>query len=1334
MQDHSDQADHVLRAYRYQLLHALQDWLDLALDETLLVEINEDHAVHSPQREEATQVKFSSAAPDPTPITLRSEGVVRTLVRFWETSGTADNAAAHLRILTNRTAGRERGAAFPDQQPGLIYWNAIRRVGDIAPLRTLLRDVLKDTSLGAWLASDPSDDAIRTRLLSKVKFVLGAPDDAALESTIRDQLGVLYLRKGHYEGTAGNAFPRLFDIVFKTASSPEPAARRLTAVDLHRAIEEAIPRMGAFMQAQLTHAPPVTGVSVTTLAVRAGLCERAATVREVAARTANEELIWLTGPNGVGKSTFAKLLARAQAGHWLVCDFRPFIGSEAGPGAIPVWRELMVALSGGPGPGGIILDDLSDRAIELLKNRLAGLASLARVRGMKLIITSNHQPSPTLLAELGASPAVVVHASYFTVGDVRDLVQHAPAPEADMIEGWAKLIHVSTIGGHPQLVAAKVANLRARGWPDAGLAEDIALPANAGVQASRDEARKRLLAELPPQGSARSVLERISAVYQCIEDQLVRELSSDAPAIQHPTDALLFLKGSWLEPLPDGGWRLSPLLSDLRAELDPDRARRWQQIAAVYWLKTKTLDARTLPLCFWNAYLGRHLLVLVKVTEAIMMLPQGEIQSAAAMLAPLALFRTDRSIFPDEPMISCQLRMLQVIVADGVENESSAAAAAERLLEEIDEVPSPEFRELMISLASKAVLSVERVWVPARLQLQYLERLEATVGRVMDGAFPQLKSSMEAMAEGLPSGANVPGLLLSGVFMRIRSSARLHEMMEALGALGAARRTELIRAVQAILQDLGTFMHNAWANEQTSGQDPAVTIDYYRRLRRLVSDWAMPDLEAELAIAESVILDEGLKQPEQSLDLIGAAITRFGSQPALVRQKSKVQAHLGRHDAAVTTLIEIEDKVQALAPFDRGLALRDGAVAAAKAARYEDALRLFQKADAAFAESPLRDGMRSGLIVEEALVLWQQGDRTAALRRAADALEAVAALDPAASRQEQRSHVAVRALIGLFDHDCEPYPKRSRPILAYGVSSELQEAGKPNPKELKPLHAFWPLLETIEADGGIDAGIAARSAEKKGACRFLTIEYELAKARYARALRSGNIDVAVASIPPALTLQRRVSEARASSVNLALHEVDASAVAPLDVASLLAGGAREALHHALVDIMLALALSNQWSPDSAAALQRSVSHHWQDDTLLSPLLQAASGIHDPDASMAAVIAFSLTTLRAEYELVPRDRVLRDLYWLYQAANGIGRRALEPAVVKALCAGWEHVLRDQGFLLKMPLRSAGEINRAMSGLRQGGMRMAPVLVEAAADASGFSISPQWKAFLEVLSAI
>jgi hypothetical protein len=483
------QADHVLRAYRYQLLHALQDWIDLRPDDELLLEIDEDHAVVSEQRAENTQIKFSATSGGARAISLRSAGVVQAVERYWDQSKGGTDPRPNLRFLTNSTAAREQGATFPEGQAGLNYWKEAARGGDLTTLRGLLAEIFKKSPLGVWLQSNPSDDDVRARLLRRVEFVLGASDDTILQNHIRERLGMLYLGKGHYETAADAALPMLLDRVFVTASSPDMKARRLTMGDLHRALEEALPRVGALIQAQLGQARPETGVGVTPLQLRPGLSDRSATVAGLKERAGVGIVVWLYGANGVGKSTLAKLMASSQGGTWLVCDFRPFLSDADSRGAIAVWRELMSALASGPPPDGIVLDDIGFRGIELLKSRIAGLAAASKIRGCKIVITSNHTPSPALLAEIGATPQAALEAPYFTVGEVRELVEQPATPEAKLIEGWANLIHVSTSGGHPLLVTAKIANLRARGWPDQALLEDLGAQANEGVKGTRTDAR-----------------------------------------------------------------------------------------------------------------------------------------------------------------------------------------------------------------------------------------------------------------------------------------------------------------------------------------------------------------------------------------------------------------------------------------------------------------------------------------------------------------------------------------------------------------------------------------------------------------------------------------------------------------------------------------------------------------------------------------------------------------------------------------------------------------------------------------------------------------------------
>ena len=1172
--------------------------------------------------------------------------------------------------------------------------------------------------------------------MERVDFVLGAPDDATLQSHIRERLGMLYLAKGHYETTANTALPMLLDRVFGAASSPDIKARRLTTADLHRALEEAIPRMGALVHAQLAQMRPETGVAVTALELRSGLSGRATTIAELMGRVVDAGIVWLYGANGVGKSTPAKLMATVLGGSWLVCDFRPYLADPDSRGAVAVWHELISALASGPQPDGIILDDIGSRSIELLKSRLAGLAAASKIRGARIIITSNHAPSSALLTEIGSTPQAALDAPYFTVAEVAELVRLHVSPAAKLVDGWAKLIHVSTSGGHPLLVTAKIANLRARNWPHEALLKDLGTQTNEGVKGTRIEARKRLLAELSTQTSARAVLERVSTVFQSFEDGLVHNLCHDPPAVQHPSDALVLLKGSWLEPLSDGGWRLSPLLSDLSADVPAEQAKRWQKIAAVYWLSKGSLDARTLPLCFWNAYLGRHLPVLLRLGQVIMTLPPGQIQSAAAMLSPLAALHTDRSILAEEPMTACSLRLLQIVVADAIEDEGAARGAAEALLKEIDSAPLPEFRELETSLSAKVVLGLDRVWIPAQTQINYLLRLKATVARVMSGSFPELKESMESLAHGLPEGADIAGLLLASVFMRVRDSERLCEMIDALAELGADERTALIRSVEAVLQDLGTFIHNGWANEQLKGKDLRSALSFYQRMRTRIAGWAMPDLESEFAIAESVILDEGLEDRAQALVVVDAAIEKFGKRPALIRQKSKVLKHQGLNDAAASLLVEIEDNIGALAPFDQGLALRDGAVAAAHAKRYDDALRLLRKADAVFAAEESLAAMRVGITIDAAMILWDQRHQRDALQQAGDALEAVETLDPVASRQNQRAHRMARAVVGLFMHDVERFPRSPRPPITPGMGSQLESSDKPEPADLKSLADNWRILELVEVETGLDAGIAGRSAAKQGASRVLSIESTLANANFARALERKDIDGAVRAIVPAISGLRRLKQRRESKNggDNTLARADMCDLAPLSVEQLVSDGWQDALQGALVDIMLMLVLEGCWTQDTQRELENSVSAHWKRDDLLKPLLGAASGTTAVDGSMPMpmLVSSSLKTFADAPTLSPRDRVLRDLYWLYQVANSIGRRALEPVAVKALADGWRYVLEHQSFALTMPLRYAPAIDAAINAIESSGVLAGPRLVEAAAEATRLDIPRQWHAFLLALA--
>src|SRR5262249_6629856 len=206
----------------------------------------------------------------------------------------------------------------------------------------------------------------------------------------------------------------------------------------------------------------------------------------------------------------------------------------------------------------------------------------------------------------------------------------------------------------------------------------------------------------------------------------------------------------------------------------------------------------------------------------------------------------------------------------------------------------------------------------------------------------------------------------------------------------------------------------------------------FERMSEIAQHWARPDIQAELANARSVLLDEGLNDQPAALAVVDQAIRELGSTPALVRQKAKVLSHSGDNLAGARLLISVEDAVGIDSPIDRTLALRDGAVSAARAELFSDALRLFGKAHEVLVTEGQHPGLAVGMQVESALVYWHMNDRPRAILTLADALDAVESLDPAASRQNERAHQFARATISLFWHKLDPYPSGPQRHIAIG--------------------------------------------------------------------------------------------------------------------------------------------------------------------------------------------------------------------------------------------------------------------------------------------------------------
>ena len=370
------------------------------------------------------------------------------------------------------------------------------------PLRTLLRDVFSQTPVGEWLEGEPSDAALRVNLLRRIRFATESKNDFGLWTILVDRIAEMFIERNQPSSNAETAVKLLLEQAFTTGSQPSAASRKLTREDLEETLQRAIPKHAAHAEIESlrelmrNQASSNERIAVGKLPSLFGIADRQSLVQEITSRKRLRPFIWIAGPNGVGKTTLAILLAQELGGNWLHCDLRPFASEGHEQAVFAPWRELVRSLNSDRGIAGVIIDDLSAGGADKLKVRLSGLVDMLAELGAVLIITSNHEPSGALRASLQLDAEAIVDAPYFSLEETRVLVSQSPSPESELIDAWAKAIHIFTSNGHPLLTVAKITKLRDRGWPQSALFEDVAPVGKSGLADARHEARLRLLGEL----------------------------------------------------------------------------------------------------------------------------------------------------------------------------------------------------------------------------------------------------------------------------------------------------------------------------------------------------------------------------------------------------------------------------------------------------------------------------------------------------------------------------------------------------------------------------------------------------------------------------------------------------------------------------------------------------------------------------------------------------------------------------------------------------------------------------------------------------------------------
>jgi hypothetical protein len=1268
---------------------------------------------------------------------LQSGDVRDAISRFWLRA--AESPGARLTFIANGGVAVERDYSFPSEVGGLTYWGLAARGADLAPLRAALSALFVNAPIGHWLSSSPSDDDVRDKLLRRVTWALDASDIDELSVHLRDQVGTIYIERGLPASAVSNGLRVLLDHIFEVASRSDPATRYLTVLHRHAAIEETMHVLNLAKQMGMaeydTDANSRSALVDEISSEFPNLVQRDETVATISASVGAEPLLWLHGTHGAGKSTLARLLANHYRGRWLVLDLRPV--HHNADGVLVAWRELLRAIAIHGMPSGIVLDDFDDAAVDALRGRLSALTKQLAERGSRVIVTAPKQASAGRLAALGASIRAIVAVPYFSQTEIKDLVSRAPAPEAEYVDAWALFIRLASGSGHPLLVVSKIASLRARNWPSSALMEDVGKVSEA-IQVTREESRRALLRDLSVLGEARSLnagelLRRIGVIFDRVDTGLATLLAKQEPAIGTAGDALAVLRGSWLELLPDDELRLSPVIADIGDDLDENSVHRWRRVAAEYWLRKRVLNNRTLPLCFWNAFLGRHDWVLLKIFTTLQAQQYDVLRGALALLTPITALRIDTSIYPSNSVIGVNLRLLQFQVADSIEADSKGTEIAKRLLIELNEIKNDDVRAMMTSICAPIVLLAKTVYVAPEDRLAFALRLRQNTPRVNELGGEEMRSINDKITKGLDVDADVAGVLFANSISKTRNSDDLLSIIRALDALNDADRRSFLNALSASFDDLAVFVNCGWSRDQLEGRDMAIAFDAYERATAIVERWMIPGLAEEFSVARSIILDEGLGKADRALDVIDTAIERFGRLSILVRQKAKVLGRNGRDSEATDLIVSIEDIVGVTSKLERGLALRDGGTSAARSGRFDIAARLYGKAIDAIDDDGQQKAFAIGLRVDRAMALWDGGERAAALTCLADSFDMLAMLEAADSRQNERVHQFARGAAGLFFHDTETYPATPRPIIHYGSASSLSLPSEALLNvDIKPLADNWRVLALVETTFGLDAGIEARSRAAQSGPATISIESMIGFARYGQALIRGCFEETLENGIRAVSCMR-VAAASAGVGNVGRIGIEAIAAIPL--AEMLADPPlRDAITRVSVDVLVAQRLQGQWTADLLDRLGEAWSRIIGDGSLIASVLKAGTGRYavGSSATFNVWVASLLAKQDDQIAASPNLRFRRDMVLVVHLSNSLACRVLEPLLVSAMQSGWTDVIAKQSFLLRSPMQYCSAIEAALAELPLYGLRAAARVILAVAPSVDVVMPEDWASLLSKIA--
>ena len=1334
--DAARQAVNSLGGYAFQALVATHAWLDLDGESDLVLEIAEDFAVIAEKAIDAVQVKHTKESRQ---VTLNSEGVKKAVAGFVDLVERNPERDIRLHFLTTAEIGQERARADrPGSMSGLKYWRKVATGADCRPLRDILEsERFPETVREFCRARD--DAALRSDLIRRIKWDCGTADFKTVRRELEERLIILGRDSfGLPSPKARQLADSLVYQVLQKSIADAPEKRRLTRADLYEAIDaaalisvpgtvfnELVRRASSWsegLRGEATAEQPFSdsGPSWLLDGAALGVPDRMI-AREAVEGVVNDALVndgasIIVGPSGSGKSILCRAVVASPADGFSIADFRDTTPDEA--------RERLNALFarvGALASPTVILEDLNHLDNARVRLGMERVLDAMRRRYRNVLITCYRRPSAETRTRLNLVPDCVVDCPYFSEQEVHMLVgMYGGEPET-----WGRLAYFSGANGHPQLTHAFVMGMETRGWAEEEIENTLMSGLRtADIDAARDTARRNLVSTLPEE--TRNLLYRLSVVAGRFERALGLRMGGIEPAISQSGECLDQLIGPWIEAVGDDEYRVSPLASRFGHEmLEDSEQRRVHKAIAEHTSKKSVIDALDANAIVLHGRAGESTNSLAMLAQSLLSVSADSLEVLAESVSTLRLLRTDQLIYPKNLSVSIMLRIAQFRLAAAFGGRQMVVDIVEALLNEVSRMPHGEPKERLDQMVLLRLLSTKGI-------ANYLDNWIALLLRVK--SMVEGNSFLQSLVADVETARDAPGVTHAAILFTIgsvelNSVSRLEMIVDHLDELDAIERKSWLRPIDPSVADYSLLINAPWVAERGRDDfDPSDALLRFRRMSEKTGAWGIQPLCLQCWVAQAIMHDEFLDDPESALAVLDEAVTVMGNDLILSRAKAKVHWRRGDHQIALEILRGIADQVGRDVPVERVTALREAAISAAHCNDWAQSEEWFLEAQRAakLMQSDDAQAVVIGLGADSAVAALETRDVGRMLKRLSEALIALGEADPEATLHNAYCHRIVRHTVLWAQSRIT-----GEEVEIEGEVIAMQPGACSNPEPLPEIRNL-PLghidvslymLAQSEAAAGLDVGIRASLQDRLVLGPIPMMEI---------LLRLEEMKSHIGRLEP-VGFSRRFVKYVESGVFLSVEAIQIKKTFdPLkpvrgEIPALKKNGsyhpvAERVGNEAILAFVIRCAMAHNTNAMSEveSLLSREFSGKFPGSRVFRPASNKGSNLTELNRTVRS-IAYTLLNGDHLYPDAFWMAGLRLLEWMNQSRFG---SALIPHLAAWQRMRWEQIVESERFRLILPTRTVPEI-QAVLAIGSDDWKFVAKLIIATAPAVGRTLSQEYR---------